>query len=87
MDVTLSLSREIQENLAARAERQGVSLDYLLRDLVAREAGIFPSALPAGSISGEEKARAFVLWAKSHRPTPPLADEAVDRSSMYPDRL
>jgi Arc/MetJ-type ribon-helix-helix transcriptional regulator len=36
--------------------------------------------------TGEEKAREFVQWAKSHRDTPPLSDEAISRASMNPDR-
>lgn len=36
--------------------------------------------------SGEEKARAFVQWAKSHRDTPPLSDDAISRASLNPDR-
>ena len=36
--------------------------------------------------AGEEKAREFVQWAKSHRDTPPLSDEAISRASMNPDR-
>ena len=36
--------------------------------------------------TGEEKAREFVQWAKSHRDTPPLSDEAINRASMNPDR-
>jgi Arc/MetJ-type ribon-helix-helix transcriptional regulator len=37
--------------------------------------------------SGPEKARAFVQWAKSHRETTPLSDEAISRAAMYPDRV
>jgi hypothetical protein len=36
--------------------------------------------------TGEEKARAFVHWAQSHRYTPPLSDEAISRASLYPGR-
>jgi hypothetical protein len=43
-----------------------------------------PSQVTANS--GEERARAFVLWAKSHRDTPPLSDEDISRANMYPDR-
>jgi Arc/MetJ-type ribon-helix-helix transcriptional regulator len=37
-------------------------------------------------VTGEEKAREFVQWAKSHRDTPPLSEEAISRASMNPDR-
>jgi hypothetical protein len=36
--------------------------------------------------NGDEKAKDFVEWAKSHRETPPLSDEAVSRASLNPDR-
>jgi Arc/MetJ-type ribon-helix-helix transcriptional regulator len=45
-----------------------------------------PSATPAGSANGREKAREFVEWARSHPHTPPLSDEAVSRASLNPDR-
>lgn len=41
---------------------------------------------PPPKTTGEEKARAFVQWAQSHRYTPPLSDEAISRASLYPDR-
>ena len=44
------------------------------------------TAAPPPRTTGEEKARAFVQWAKSHRYTPPLSDEAISRASLYPDR-
>jgi len=44
------------------------------------------TATPPPRTSGEEKARAFVQWAQSHRYTAPLSDEAISRASLYPDR-
>ena len=82
MTVSLSLSPEIEEGLLARAEQKGVSLDYLLQEIVSREVGI--GSTP--KMSGEEKARAFVEWAESHRHTTPLSDEAIDRSNLYPEQ-
>jgi hypothetical protein len=82
MIVTLSLSPEVESSLMARARTRGVSLDDYLEELVAREAGLAASP----STSGEEKARAFVQWAKGHRDTPPLSDEDISRATMYPDR-
>jgi len=40
----------------------------------------------AEDTNGEEKANAFVQWAKSHRATPPLSDESISRASLNPDR-
>lgn len=36
--------------------------------------------------TGEEKARAFGEWARSHRDTPLLSDEAISRAALNPDR-
>ena len=70
---------------------QGLTADRVARRVLAQALtpGIereerSPSA--AAVTSGEENARAFVDWAKSHRDTPPLSDEAVSRAGMYPDR-
>jgi Arc/MetJ-type ribon-helix-helix transcriptional regulator len=36
--------------------------------------------------NGRDRAEEFAAWAKSHRPSPPLSDEAVGRASLNPDR-
>jgi hypothetical protein len=82
MNVTLALSPEIERGLIVRARARGVSLDDYLQELVEKDAGL----AVATETRGEEKARAFVQWAKGHRDTPPLSDEAISRASMYPDR-
>ena len=82
MNVTLSLNPEVERGLIVRARERGVSLDDYLQELVEKDIGV---AVATGT-SGEEKARAFVQWAKSHRDTPPLSDEAISRATMYPDR-
>ena len=40
MNVTLSLKPEVERNLTALANAQGMSLDEYLQELVAREAGL-----------------------------------------------
>ncbi len=37
-------------------------------------------------LTDPEKARALREWAESHRPTPPLSDEAISRESIYGER-
>ena len=59
--------------------------DVVLDALRSSESGQ-PAAAPVPPKSGEEKARAFVQWAKSHRDTPPLSDDAISRASLNPDR-
>lgn len=40
----------------------------------------------APKTTGEEKAREFARWAKSHRDTPPISGDAIIRATMNPDR-
>ncbi|HEV2201331.1 MAG TPA: hypothetical protein VGR73_16050 [Bryobacteraceae bacterium] len=82
MNITLTLDPEVEKGLLARAHERGLTLDAYLEDLVKKEA-----RFAAGTHqSGKGKAQAFVAWAKGHRPTKLLSDDAVRRSSFYPDR-
>jgi hypothetical protein len=82
MNITLTLNPEVEKGLLARAQERGLTLDAYLADLVQREAGLLAGPRKAG----KEKAQAFVVWAKGHRMTKPLSDEAISRATMYPDR-
>ena len=91
MTLNIEVTGELELALKAHASQQGISADRIARRVLAD--ALTPAAKHEenGSASltinsGEEKARAFVQWAKSHRDTPPLSDEAISRSSMYPDR-
>ena len=91
MMLTIEVSGELEAALKAHAREQGLTADRLVRRVLARALtpGLereeeAPSV--ATATSGEEKARAFVDWAKSHRDTPPLSDDAISRAGMYPDR-
>ena len=82
MTITLTLKPEVEKGLLARAQDRGLTLDAYLNELVQREAGFAAGAQQ----SGKEKAQAFTAWAKSHRPTELLSEEAISRATMYPDR-
>ena len=82
MNITLNLSPEVEKGLLTRAHEHGLTPDAFVQDLVEREA----SLSVARKLSGKQKARAFVEWATSHRPTRLLSDEAVSRAAMYSDR-
>jgi len=45
-----------------------------------------PSSLEPDQMTSQERARAFEEWAQSHRPTPPLSDEAISRETLYGER-
>ncbi len=90
MTLTIEVSGELEAALTAQAQEQGLTADRLARRVLAQ--ALTPGVeqvegnSAATGTSGAEKARAFVQWAKSHRDTPPLSDEAVSRAGMYPDR-
>ena len=84
MAVTLNLNPDVEKGLMAQAHERGVSLSDYLQEIVAREAGRLPAAVHR---SGKEKARAFEQWAKGHRDTPPLPDEAVKRAILVREVL
>jgi hypothetical protein len=81
MNITISLDLEVEKGLLARAQERGLTLDAYLKALVRKEATL-AVATPR---SGKEKAQAFVAWAKGHRSTTPLSDEAISRATLYPD--
>lgn len=91
MTLNIEVTGELEAALKAQAHAQGLPADKVARRVLAgvltpaavREGD---GALGGGSPSGEDRARAFVQWAKSHRDTPPLSDEAISRESMYTDR-
>ncbi len=91
MTLTIEVSGELEAVLKAQAQEQGLTADRVARRVLARAltpgVGREENGLSAATAtSGKEKARAFVQWARSHRDTPPLSDEAISRASMYPDR-
>ncbi len=55
--------------------------DVILDALRSSESGQLNTS-PMPATSAEEKARAFVQWAASHRDTPLLSDDAVSRASQ-----
>jgi hypothetical protein len=82
MTVTLTLNPEVEKSLLARAQERGLTLDAYLEEIVQKEARLSVGARQAG----KEKAQAFVVWAKAHRPTKPLSDEAISRADLYRGR-
>jgi hypothetical protein len=82
VNITLTLEPEVEKGLLARAHERGLTLDAYLKDLLQKESAI--TAITRRS--GKDKAQAFVAWTKSHRPTKLLSDEAISRTTLYPDR-
>jgi hypothetical protein len=82
MNITLTLDPEVEKSLVARAQERGLTLDAYLQDLIKKEAGAGAGLPP----KERQKGQAFIAWAKGHRPTKLLSEEATSRSTMYPDR-
>lgn len=82
MNITLSLNADIEKTLSVRAQERGLSLNDLLQELVEREVAV----LAKPSLSGPDKARAFIEWADSFPDTSPLSNDAISRESLHSDR-
>jgi len=82
---------ELEAALEAQARQQGLTTDRLARRVLA---SVFTPGAEveedqvsiAPKTDGKRKARELTEWARSHRDTPPLSDEAISRAGMYPDR-
>jgi len=82
MPLTLQLKPEVEARLLARAAKQGISVEVMVENVI--EKFIVGSLDTGSAISPQEKAAAFVAWARSHTlKAPPLPDEAISRESLY----
>ncbi len=81
MAITFTVPPEIEDRLLAKVQDSGLSVDEFLSNLVARA-----TLLPVPESPGALKAEAFLQWAKNHRPTPLLSDEAISRVAQYSGR-
>ncbi len=82
MSITLNLDPDVENGLSLLAQERGVSLTEYILEVVDREA----ARAKAPTMSGEEKAQAFLKWADSFPDVPLLSDEAISRDNLYPDR-
>lgn len=72
--------------LLGEARARGVSPDALLCNAMKEFLAKTEARLLAEpQMSPQERASAFAEWARSHRQTPPLSDEAISRESIYGD--
>jgi plasmid stability protein len=88
MTLNIAVDGKLEAALKARAQEQGIPADKVARRMLAQS--LTPEEpeenTTAAWTTGEEKALAFVQWAKSHRSLPLLSDDAISRSSLNPDR-
>lgn len=80
MTVTVDLRPETEVGLAALAAAQGVSLEQYVSRLLEGQVPCQPPLTPT------ERAAAWREAAKGLPHTPPLADKAISRESLYDAR-
>lgn len=79
MTVTIELTPDLERELMARAEAQGVSPDAYAATVLKRDLDPLADIVPK-----TEKAREILEWVKTFRSFGPgLSDYAVSRDSIY----
>jgi hypothetical protein len=81
MTVTIELPPEVEANLSAQAQAEGLALPQYVERLLRRQ--VVP--LADRSLSPEERAAAWVEAAKNLPRTPVLSDRAMSREGIYDD--
>jgi len=82
--MTVTLKPDLEEELAARAKAEGLTME----EFVNRELEKFLANQPPPSeITPQERARRWLEWTEKHAVGgPPLSDYAVSRESIYKER-
>ena len=81
MTVTLELKPEIEEELIARAQAEGLSTEEFVNRELER---LVASTPPTSKLTPEERVRLWNEFLASHSVGgPPLSDYAVSRESIY----
>jgi hypothetical protein len=82
MTVTIQLPPDIEADLVAQAQAQGLDLaryvEHVLREQVPPRSG--------ATLSPAERAEAWRQSTRGLPHTPPLSDDAISRESIYSDR-
>lgn len=79
MSLTLELPPDTEQHLRKRAADRGISLNDYVTELIQRDTLLVVQ--PALLRTPEERAKAWLEWASSHRPLPILANDS--RESIY----
>lgn len=82
MTVTIDLPPDIEADLVAQAQAQGLALPQYLEHLLREQI----PARAVTSLSPIERAAAWRESVKDLPYTPPLSDDAISRENIYRDR-
>jgi hypothetical protein len=82
MTVTIELPPEIQAEVMALADAQGLPLAEYVQHLLREQVPVRPGA----AVSPSERAALWRASVKGLPHTSPLSDEAISRESIYGDR-
>jgi hypothetical protein len=87
MTMKLQIPSEVQAGLLAQARRCGMSLEAFAESVLSEQSRTGPtSPRLAHELSSNERLQEFNAWVKSHAgSTVVLADEAMERESIYGD--
>lgn len=80
--MNIELPDEFAPALKIRAQAQGLSPERYVRRVLEKELSLWEHKPPPTFRSGNEKAQAFEQWARNHRETSPLSDDAVSRANL-----
>jgi hypothetical protein len=83
--MTITLRPDLEEELTARAEAEGLSTEEFVNRQLER---LVASKSPSSKFTPEERVRLWDEWVNSHDyiKAPPLSDEAISRESIYRER-
>lgn len=82
MSLIVEIPPDTEQRLRDKAATQGVSLNEYVTNLITRDTQV--EVQPALLKTAEERAAAWLAWAKSHQPLPVIADDS--RESIYAGR-
>ncbi len=82
--MTVTLKPDLEEELTARAQAEGLSTEEFVNRELER---LVATAQPNPKLTPEERARRWREWIENHSVGgPPLSDYAVSRESIYGER-
>jgi hypothetical protein len=82
MSIQIELKPEIEAELKARAQKNGLPLSQYVQRILEQHVPVQPIE---STLTPEERAKAFQDWAESFpsRRNTPLSDDAISREAFY----